>query len=333
MEPQQLRTFVTVVRLGSFSEAARALGYTQSAVSQQIAALETDLGTAVLHRRPVGPTEAGARLLEHACALLLRIDAARADIARLAGAPRARLTVGATPLALGAEVGRALAEVRRVYPAVDLTLRVLGQDALPAEVATGAVDLALVDGPAAPSDPLPLPDVGPLVTVAVAEQPLAVALPAGHPLAGRRGQALADLSAARWLDAPDLAPTGARLRAATAVDGYRPAVRYLGTDVRGLLALVAAGHGLALLPAAVLADAPGVAAVPVREPRLVHRTELVHGALPEGPAALLAHLLTGERSGERPGEGAGERAAGVDGVPRAAQPTMRASGQQGPSTR
>ncbi|MER7703826.1 LysR family transcriptional regulator [Kitasatospora sp. NPDC097605] len=313
MEPQQLRTFVAVVRLGSFSEAARELGYTQSAVSQQIAALETDLGTPVLHRRPVGPTEAGARLLEHASALLLRIDAARADIARLAGAASARLTIGATPLALGVEVGRVLAEVRRVHPAVDLTVRVLGQDVLPAEVATGAVDLALVDGPAAPSDPLPLPDVGPLSTVAVAEQPLAVALPAGHPLAGRAGLALADLSAARWLDAPGLAPTGARLRAATAVDGYRPAARYLGTDVRGLLALVAAGHGLALLPAAVLAEAPGVAAVPVREPRLVHRVELVHGALPEGPAALLGRLLTGDPGGT--------------------QPTMRAPGQQGPSTR
>ncbi|MFF8768665.1 LysR family transcriptional regulator [Kitasatospora sp. NPDC015120] len=313
MEPQQLRTFVTVVRLGSFSEAARALGYTQSAVSQQVAALETDLGTAVLHRRPVGPTEAGARLLEHASALLLRIDAARADIARLAGAASARLTVGATPLALGAQVGHALAEVRRVHPTVDLTVRVVAQDDLPAEVAAGAVDLALVDGPAAPSDPLPLPDVGPLATVAVAEQPLAVALPADHPLAGRSGLALADLSAARWLDAPGLAPGGARLRAVTAVDGYRPAARYLGTDVRGLLALVAAGHGPVLLPAAALAGTPGVVGVPVRAPRLVHRTELVHGALPEGPAALLARLLTGDPGGD--------------------QPTMRAPGQHGPSTR
>lgn len=172
-------------------------------------------------------------------------------------------------------------------------VRVVAQQALPALIATGEVDLALIDGLAAPSDPLPLPDVGPLGTVAVDEQPVAVALPAGHPLAGHRGLALADLSAARWLEAPDLAPTADRLRAATGVDGFRPAVRYLGTDVRGLLALVAAGHGPAVLPAAVAAGAPGVVAVPVREPRLVHRTELVHGSLPEGPAALLARLLGG----------------------------------------
>ncbi|MER7754120.1 LysR family transcriptional regulator [Kitasatospora sp. NPDC097643] len=293
MDPQQLRTFVTVARLASFSEAARELGYTQSAVSQQIAALETDLGAALLHRRPVGPTEAGARLLEHAAPLLLRLDAARADVARLAGTPSARLLLGATPLAVGAALGRALGEVRRSYPGVELVVRVLAQDALPALVATGEVDLALIDGLAAPSDPLPLPEVGPLSTVAVDEQPVAVALPAGHPLAGRTGIALADLSAARWLDAPDLAPTTARLRATAGVEGFRPATRYRGTDVHGLLALVATGHGLTVLPASVLAGAPGVVAVPVGAPRLVHRTELVHGSLPEGPAALLASLLDG----------------------------------------
>ncbi|MEE1785026.1 LysR family transcriptional regulator [Streptomyces sp. SP17BM10] len=292
MDPQQLRTFVTVVRLGSFSEAARDLGYTQSAVSQQIAALEADLGAPLLVRRPVGPTEAGVRLLEHAAPLLVRLEAARADVARLVGAASARLVLGATPLALGAAVGRALGEVRRAYPRAEVDVRVLGQDALPALVATGDVDLALVDGLAAPSDPLPLPDVGPLGTVAVAEQPVVVALPAGHPLAGRPGIALADLSAARWLDAPDLTPPPARLRAATGTDGFRPAVRYRGTDVHALLALVATGHGLALLPPSALAASPGVVGVPVTAPRLVHRTELVHGSLPDGPAAMLARELT-----------------------------------------
>ncbi|MFI9360708.1 LysR family transcriptional regulator [Kitasatospora sp. NPDC053057] len=291
VDPQQLRTFATVARLASFSEAARELGYTQSAVSQQIAALEADLGTALLVRRPVGPTVAGRRLLEHAVPLLVRLEAARADVARLAGAPSARLVLGATPLAVGAALGRALGEVRRAYPQVEPVVRVLAQDVLAARVATGEVDLALIDGLAAPSDPLPLPEVGPLTTVAVDEQPVAVALPAGHPLAGRTGLALADLSAARWLDAPDLAPTAARLRAATGTDGFRPATRYRGTDLHGLLALVATGHGLTLLPEPVVARAPGVDHAPIAAPRLVHRTELVHGSLPEGPAALLARLL------------------------------------------
>ncbi|MFD5461734.1 LysR family transcriptional regulator [Kitasatospora sp. NPDC127059] len=291
VDPQQLRTFVTVARLASFSEAARDLGYTQSAVSQQIAALEADLGTALLVRRPVGPTVAGRRLLEHAAPLLVRLEAARADVARLADAPSARLVLGATPLAVGATLGRALGEVRRVYPQVEPVVRVLAQDVLPARVATGEVDLALIDGLAAPSDPLPLPEVGPLTTVAVDERPVAVALPVGHPLAGRTGIALADLSAARWLDAPDLTPTAARLRAAAGTDGFRAATRYRGTDLHGLLALVATGHGLTLLPEPAVVRAPGIAHAPIAAPRLVHRTELVHGSLPEGPAALLARLL------------------------------------------
>ncbi|GGT84280.1 hypothetical protein GCM10010272_31020 [Streptomyces lateritius] len=185
-------SYITVARLASFSEAARALGYTQSAVSQHIAALENDLGLPLLGRRPVIPTPAGERLLEHAGSLLLRLDAARADLARFSAAPRQTLTLAAAPLALRP---RTLA----VLPASGVTLP---RDEVPAAVATGAADLGLVDGLVAPSDPLRLPDVAPLTAARVAEEPLAVVLPAGHPLAGRAGLRLADLVDARWLDAP-----------------------------------------------------------------------------------------------------------------------------------
>ncbi|MGV9627886.1 LysR family transcriptional regulator, partial [Streptomyces sp. NPDC003487] len=100
MDPHLLRTFVTVARLASFSDAARTLGYTQSAVSQHIAALEQDLGAPLLTRRPVAPTPAGDRLLEHAGPLLLRLDAARADVTRLVAAPDQGLTLAATATAL-----------------------------------------------------------------------------------------------------------------------------------------------------------------------------------------------------------------------------------------
>src|SRR5580698_6712640 len=99
VDPQLLRTFVTVARLASFSAAARELGYTQAAVSQHVAALENDLKARLLTRRPVEPTEAGARLLEHAEPILLRLDAARADVTRMTSAPTATLVVGVTPLA------------------------------------------------------------------------------------------------------------------------------------------------------------------------------------------------------------------------------------------
>ncbi|MEV4949699.1 LysR family transcriptional regulator [Streptomyces sp. NPDC053755] len=288
MDPHLLRTYVTVARLASFSGAARELGYTQSAVSQHIAALEHDLGLPLLGRRPVVPTPAGERLLEHAGPLLLRLDAARADVTRLSGRPGEALTVAVSPLAAHP---RALAAL----PATGVTVRTLPRDAVPAAVATGEADIGLVDGLAAPSDPLRLPDTTPLTAVRVREEPVAVLLPTGHPLARRAGLRLADLVDARWIDAPDAGFPPDRLRAAhggPAGQGFRTAVRHEGTDVHTLGALAAAGHGLALLPASVAGGIPGAVAVPLIAPRLVHRTELVRTrAEPVGPAAELLRTL------------------------------------------
>lgn len=284
MDPHLLRTFVTVARLASFSGAARELGYTQSAVSQHIAALEGDLGLPLLARRPVAPTRAGERLLEHARPLLLRLDAARADLTRMAAAPAGDLTLAAAPLAVHPDTLAAL-------PATRVTLRVLPRDEIPAALAAGTADLGIVDGLAAPNDPLRLPDVAPLTATRVAEAPLAVHLPAGHPLAHRPGLRLGDLIDARWLDAPAAGLPLDRLRAAHGTPGFRPALRYDGTDVRTLTALAAAGHGLTLLPATI-PPAPGATAVPLTEPRLVHRTELLRTGEPAGPAATVAAALT-----------------------------------------
>ncbi|QTE01683.1 LysR family transcriptional regulator [Streptomyces cyanogenus] len=286
MDPHLLRTYVTVARLASFSKAARELGYTQSAVSQHIAALEQDLGAPLLTRRPVVPTAAGERLLEHAGPLLLRLDAARADVVRMAAAPQQGLTLVATATALGPAVLGAL-------PPAGVTLRVLTRAEIPAAVATGTADLGLVDGLAAPSDPLRLPDVAPLTTYGIAEEPVSVLLPAGHPLAGRPGLRLGDLRDARWLDAPDAALPLAHLRAATAGGAFRAALRYEGTDVRTLTALTAAGHGLTLLPRSAATALPGATAVPLTAPRLVHRTELLHSGSPGGAAAELVRRLVG----------------------------------------
>jgi len=289
VDPHLLRTYVTVARLASFSEAARALGYTQSAVSQHIAALEQDLGAPLLTRRPVTPTAAGERLLEHAGPLLLRLDAAREDVVRMAAAPERGLTLAVAPTSLGPRVLAAL-------PRAGVTLRVLARDEVPAAVANGTADLGLVDGIAAPNDPLRLPDVAPLTTHGVAEEPVCVLLPDTHPLAGRPALRLGDLAAARWLDAPDAGVPLARLRAANGGGAFRPALRYDGTDVRVLTALAAAGHGLTLLPRSAATGVPGAVAVPLTEPRVVHRTELVHGGAPRGAAArLVGRLVARER--------------------------------------
>lgn len=279
MDLHLLRTFVAVTRHGSFSAAAEELGYTQSAVSQQIAALESDLGVPLLHRRPVSPTRAGERLLEHAGPLLLRLSAARADVTR-ATTPSDPVRLAATPLALTPALAALLGEA---------SVTTADHDGVTRQVATGDADLGLLDGAAAPSDPLHLPDAGPLTTVRVAEDELVVVVPDGHPLARRRGLDLDDLVDARWIDAPGVAALE-RLRAVARTDGFRLGSTYTGGDVRTLLTLVAAGHGLVLLPRAAAAFPP-VTGVPLAAPRLVHRVELVHGALPDGTARRLADAL------------------------------------------
>ncbi len=299
MDTHLLRTFVAVLDHRSFSGAAKALGYTQSAVSQHVAALEADLGARLVERRPVAPTPAGTRLLEHAPALLLRLDAARADVARLRHAQPTRLTLACSAAALTSTIARALAQLRAATPLLDLEVRVLAREVVIEEVLTARADLGLVDGVAAPSDPLPLPDLGPTTTLAAAEQPLAVLFPTDHPLARRRSVRLTDLTQAQWIDAPDTAVPLDRLRAVCRTEGFRPRVRHRGTDLYGLAALAAAGLGLAALPLPLAATLPGVTAVPADEPRLVHRTELVHTAHPTEPARQLVDLIAGRTATAR----------------------------------
>ena len=287
---------MAVARLGSFSAAAIELGYTQAAISQQIAALEADLRVSLLNRRPVTPTEAGARLLEHAGPILLRLDAARADVTRMTRAPAAALVVGVTPLSGGSpRLAAALAELRLRLPRLDVTVRAGPRDQVLTEVARGELDLGLTDGLAARGDPLP--EFAALTAVGLSQAGVAVVLPAGHPLAGRGGLRLTDLADARWIEATAVAAPLSEIRRLAGAEGFRPAFRYDGSDTLTLIGLAAAGHGLTLLPETVLIPetglpATGITAVPVATPRVVHRVELAHGTLRAGsPAAELAALL------------------------------------------
>jgi DNA-binding transcriptional LysR family regulator len=309
VDPHLLRTFVTVVRLSSFSAAAAELGYTQAAVSQQIAALEGDLKAVLLNRRPVTPTEAGIRLLDHADQILFRLDAARADLTRMTQSPASTLVIGTTPLAAASTgtptaggaaaaasvtggsrgVAAALAGLRAQMPRVDITLRVGARRDVATWVARGECDIGLVDGLAASGDSLPV--LASLSAVGVAEAEVVLVLPLDHPLSGRASVRLIDLLDARWIDAPGVAPPLSDIRRVVRTEGFRPALTYEGTDTLSLIALATAGHGLTLLPA-TLAVPTEFAAVQVSDPRIVHRVELIHGVLRDAsPAAELAALL------------------------------------------
>ncbi|MEU3837672.1 LysR family transcriptional regulator [Streptomyces microflavus] len=187
MDPRLLRTFSAVIAHGSFSYSAGELGFTQSAVSRQTASLDGELGVELVCRRPVGPTEAGARLMVHVASMLLRINAARAEVQSVKGKTTGRVTVGICPPAATAHALRIIGEVSRRAGAHELTVRTLPRHAVTEGVATTKPDLGLVDGFALPEDPLRPPRVAGLRGVPVCREPVVVALPPHHPLAHRLG--------------------------------------------------------------------------------------------------------------------------------------------------
>ena len=145
LDPRRLLTFGEVARRGSFSRAAEALALTQPAVSQQVAALERQLGTRLLDRGPGGPTptEAGALLLAHADAIAGRLAQADAQIAELVADARASLRVGAFPSALGSVLPAAIAQLRAQQPELEIEAREGSAEENGAAVAAGELHVAV----------------------------------------------------------------------------------------------------------------------------------------------------------------------------------------------
>src|ERR671920_395733 len=124
LDVRRMKVLREVAARGSFSAAAEALAFTQSAVSQQVAALERETGTRLVERgvRPVRLTEAGRALMAHAEAVLARLDEAEQELGELAGLRRGRLRLASFPTAIATLVPRAVAEFSRRHPDVDLTV-------------------------------------------------------------------------------------------------------------------------------------------------------------------------------------------------------------------
>ncbi|MEV4256647.1 LysR family transcriptional regulator, partial [Spirillospora sp. NPDC049652] len=243
LDPVLLRTFASVADVGSFTAAAAALGYTQSAVSRQVRALEEACGVELFARgaRGVRPTPAGECLLPHARALLERYaDTARAlDSLRQVDAGTLRL--GAFSTANAVLVPRALTRFGERHPGVEIRLREgLTERLLPA-LDAGELDLAVVSthkvAQIASADP-----------VALGDDPLLVALPRGHRLARRRTVPLAGLAEESWIVADDEAAVAA-LHARCAPAGFVPRTPLRVAEWTSKLGLVAAGFGVTFVPA------------------------------------------------------------------------------------
>src|SRR4029450_8259546 len=145
IDVKRLKVLREVAQQGSFSAAGEALGYTQSAVSQQIAALEREAGTTLVERnaRGVRLTDAGRALVEHADAILARLSDAEAELEAIAGLRGGRLRLAAFPSAGASIMPEAIARFRERHPAVELTLEPAEPEPALSTLRGGEGDIAL----------------------------------------------------------------------------------------------------------------------------------------------------------------------------------------------
>lgn len=258
-DPRQLAALVAVVDTGTFSAAADELGYTQSAVSQQVAALERAVGVAVL-TRPGGPrrvvlTPAGESLVVHARAVLARLQAARADLDALAAGDRGTLRVG-TMQSVGTKVlPQLLRRFRELRPGVTLSPQETFDHAeLVDAVESGRFDLSFA--------PLPVRD-GPFSVRRVLDDPFVLLAPAAAPMAGSQSISLRQAARLPLIGFLDEELDQELLRNLRRT-GSEPAIVFRSNDNPTIQGFVAAGLGYALMPRLTVdEDDPEVAVVPV----------------------------------------------------------------------
>lgn len=250
---RSVRVLCTVDSAGSFTAAARALGLTQSAVSQHVATLERHLGLTLVDRaiRPSALTEAGHALAWHGRALLARLEQAEQELEEVVGRRAGRLRLGSFPTALSTFVPPALARFRDQRPGVRLTIVDDHMQELLPRLHDRELDLAIVfDHPslAALQDDLE--------RVTLFEDPYRLVVPERHRLAEGRGPV--DLAALRhetWIGGTARSSWFRIVRESCRAAGFEPEPAFSSDDYRAVQAFVAAGLGVAVLPGLAVAAA------------------------------------------------------------------------------
>ncbi|WP_248962617.1 LysR family transcriptional regulator [Sphaerisporangium perillae] len=251
MQVESLEVFRTVARYGSITTAALALRYTQSAVSRQIATLEVQAGARLFDRLPRGValTDEGRCLLPHAEAVLDRLATARLELDALRGLGAGRLRVGAFPTAVAGLVPQALAAFREAHPGVVLSLVEGRTPELLDRLRAGEADVAVVS--ASPDRPV---DATRFELRHLLDEHLMVAVPHDHRLAGKGTVRLADLAEDAFIVGSATAED--TLMRADFPAGFNPRVDIVVADWTGKLGCVAAGLGVALMPALAVRATP-----------------------------------------------------------------------------
>jgi DNA-binding transcriptional LysR family regulator len=285
LDPRRLLTFRAVAREGSFSRAAEALALSQPAVSQQVSALEKQLGTELLVRGRGGtvPTRAGALLLEHADALAARLDLAGTQIDALVAKTARTLRLGAFPSAIASIVPSALAAVRAAAPELEIAVEEGTQAGLVAGVQSGDLHVAACFQDAA----IPRREHDGLRRVELAEEPMLAMLGADHRLAAKPAIHLRELAGEPWS-----APSRDGLVAnACRAAGFEPELVILTRDPLAGAALAAAGVCITIVPELTgRLGLPGVA-TPALRGQAPRRS--LYALLPDSGAHPQADLVVG----------------------------------------
>ncbi|MFL5824457.1 MAG: LysR family transcriptional regulator [Solirubrobacteraceae bacterium] len=295
LDARRLRVLHEVARRGSFSAAADTLGYTQPAISRQIALLERETGTTLLERRPGGArlTDAGELLVRHAETILARLQDAEDELGDLLGLQSGRLRMCTLTSAAATIVPLAIVDFRQQLPGVELSVSLADPAGVLALLRGGEVDLALTND----DSHFELPDIE---AVHLFDEPMLIALPEGHRLTGRRRINLSDLAEERWmLGTTTACPDAGRFIQACHAAGFEPEIAFHNDDYTAILGFVAAGVGVAPVPEMVARQAPDQVTIRPLGPATLTRP--IIASLPAGyrtrPAKAMLEILT--QTGER----------------------------------
>jgi DNA-binding transcriptional LysR family regulator len=261
LEMRHLLALVAVVETGTFSGAAEELGYTQSAVSQQVGTLERIVGTPLFERpggpRPVRLTTAGESLLTHARAILARVSSAATDLRALASGEKGELRVGTLPSVGTKVLPRLLGTFRAEWPGIEIVLRESRDCAdLLHAVETGDVDVTFLDiGPY---------ETGPLEVRPLLDDPMVFVAPAGAPEAGQRVVSIADIAHLPMIGTRNV---GCRqiIDACFRQAPVSPRYVFRSDDNPTIQGLIGSGLAYAVLPLLTVDENdPNVAVIPIR---------------------------------------------------------------------
>jgi DNA-binding transcriptional LysR family regulator len=241
----RLKVLKEVAYRGSLSSAAEALSYTQSAISQQIAALEAETGMTLLERHPRGVslTAAGQTLVGHAEGILARLDTAEAALSAIAGLRGGRLRMASFPTAGSTLMPVAIATFRAIYPDVELTLAEGEPEEIVPRLRAGELDLALLFEF---DDEQPLG--GDLARSPLLEDPMYLALPRDHRLAKKAKLRLSELQGEAWVQTSSASSCARHVVRCCHAAGFEPTVSFESDDYQTVQGLVASGVGVALIP-------------------------------------------------------------------------------------